>query len=156
MTTADTTQRTTLATLRTRRRRLLLLFALTVLVRCVYFFTQVASQPEWTRAAMPRNGYLAIAQHLVHGQGYTTRHLLTYYAVDHLVPTAARSPAPVLMFAAVVGAVGPHWYYPILILAWGLSGVVAGAAEPVAARAPHPGWVGPSAASGVAFFPSPV
>jgi len=150
--TTDTTQRTTLATPRTRPRRLLLLFALTVLVRCVYFFTQVASQPEWTRAAMPRNGYLAIAQHLVHGQGYTTRHLLTYYAVDHLVPTAARSPAPVLMFAAVVGAVGPHWYYPILILAWCLSGVVAVAAYLVAVRATNREWFGLWTAIVFAFY----
>jgi hypothetical protein len=112
----------------------------------------VSSEPEWTRAAMPRNGYLSIAQHLVKGEGYTTRDLLTYYPVGHLVPTAARSPVPVLMFAAVVAAVGSHWYYPILMLTFCLSGVVAVAAYLIAVRATGREWFGLWTAIVFAFY----
>jgi hypothetical protein len=118
------------------------LFALTVLVRVVYFVVLSPSTPVWSRDEQQRNGYMAIATHLVKGEGYTTRKLLTYYPAGRLVPTAARSPAPILVFAGVLRLVGSHWYYPLLVLAWCLSGVVAVAAYWIAVRASGREWLG--------------
>jgi 4-amino-4-deoxy-L-arabinose transferase-like glycosyltransferase len=117
-----------------------LVFALTVLTRLIYFIVLSPSMP-WDREHLPRNGYLQIATHLVNGEGYSTTNLLTYYKVDGIVPTAARSPAPVLVFAGALWLLGTHWYYPLLLLAWCLSGVVAVAAYWIAGRASGREWV---------------
>lgn len=124
-----------------RARRMLLLFALTVALRVLYFIVLSPSTPIWNRDVLPRNSYLSIAQRLVDGQGYSNRRLLTYYPVDRAVPTAARSPLPVLVFAGALKIVGTHWYYPLLLFAWCLSGVVAVAAYWIAARASGREWV---------------
>jgi hypothetical protein len=118
------------------------LFALTVLVRIVYFVVLAPSTPIWTADQLQRNGYLAIAKHLVAGEGYSIGKLLTYYSVGHLVPTAARSPVPVLAFAGALWLFGSHWYYPLLLFAWCLSGVVAAAAYWIAVRASGRQWLG--------------
>jgi hypothetical protein len=120
---------------------MVLLFALTVLVRVVYFIVLAPSTPLWERDALPRNGYLQIAEHLVNGEGYSTRNLLTYYTVDRVVPTAARSPLPVVVFAGALSLVGSNWYYPLLLFAWCLSGVVAVCAYWIAGRASGREWV---------------
>jgi hypothetical protein len=121
-------------------RRILLLFALTVLVRIVYFMVLSPSMP-WDRENLPRNGYLQIATHLVNGEGYSTRNLLTYYRVDDIVPTAARSPVPVLAFAGALLLFGTHWYYPLLLFAWCLSGVVAASSYWIAGRISGREWI---------------
>ncbi len=119
---------------------MLLVFALAVLARVAYFIVLSPTMP-WDPANLPRNGYLQIATHLVNGEGYSTRNLLTYYRVDDIVPTAARSPVPVLVFAGALWLLGSHWYYPLLLFAWCLSGVVAVAAYWVAGRASGREWV---------------
>jgi hypothetical protein len=123
-----------------RARRMLLLFMLAVLARVVYFIVLSPSMP-WDRENLPRNGYLQISEHLVNGEGYSTRSLLTYYGVDRVVPTAARSPVPVFVFAGALLLLGSHWYYPLLVLAWCLSGVVAVAAYWIAGRASGREWI---------------
>jgi hypothetical protein len=124
-----------------RARRMVFLFGLTVVIRVVYFIVLSPSTPLWDREAIPRNGYLQIAQHLVDGEGYSTRNLLTYYRVDGIVPTAARSPLPVLVFAGALSLVDSRWYYPLLAFAWCLSGVVAVAAYWIAGRASGREWI---------------
>jgi len=124
-----------------RGRRMLWLFGLTVLVRIVYFVVLSPSMPDWTREGIQRNGYLDIAQHLVNGDGYSTTDLLTYYRVGHLVPTAARSPLPVLVFAGALQLLGSNWYYPLLLFAWCLSGVVTVAAYWIAGRVSGREWL---------------
>jgi hypothetical protein len=132
---------TSLANPTTRARRMVLLFAFAVLVRVVYFIVLAPSTPIWERDVLPRNGYLQIAEHLVNGEGYSSKNLLTYYTVDGLVPTAARSPVPVLVFAGALSVLGSNWYYPLLLFAWCLSGVVAVAAYWIAGRASGREWV---------------
>jgi len=117
------------------------LFGLTVLVRVVYFIVLSPSTPIWTRDELPRNGYLQIAEHVVAGEGYSTRSLLTYYGIDRLVPTAARSPVPVFVFAGALWLLDSQWYYPLLLFAWCLSGVVAVAAYWIAGRVSGREWV---------------
>lgn len=124
------------------RRRMFLLFGFAVLVRVVYFFVMVPYMPDWSRKSIPRNGYLTIAEHVVRGEGYSITDLLTYYDAGRLVPTAARAPIPVLVFAGVLILFGSHWYYPILILTWCLSGVVAATAYWMALRASGREWLG--------------
>jgi hypothetical protein len=121
---------------------MVLLFALTVLVRVVYFIVVSPSMEDWTPEGIRRNGFLTIATHLVNGEGYSTRNLLTYYSAGRLVPTAARSPVPVLVFAGALSVLGANWYYPLLLFAWSLSGVVAVAAYWIAARASGREWLG--------------
>jgi hypothetical protein len=121
---------------------MVLLFGLTVLLRVVYFVVLSPSTPLWDRDEIPRNGYLQIARHLIDGEGYSTRNLLTYYSADRLVPTAARSPVPVFVFAGALWLFGSGWYYPLLVFAWCLSGVVAVAAYWIAARASGREWLG--------------
>lgn len=123
-----------------RARHMLFVFTLTVLARVVYFIVLSPSMP-WDRENLPRNGYLQIATHLINGEGYSTRNLLTYYPVDHVVPTAARSPVPVFVFAGALWLLGSHWYYPLLLVAFCLSGVVAVAAYWMAGRASGREWV---------------
>lgn len=125
-----------------RVRRMALLFGLTVLVRVVYFIVLSPSMPIWDREGIQRNGYLDIAGHIVAGEGYSSQHLLTYFAVDQVIPTAARSPLPVLVFAGALWLLGSHWYYPLLVFAWCLSGVVAVAAYWIAVRASGREWLG--------------
>ena len=125
-----------------RGRRMLLVFALTVFVRVVYFAVLSPTEPNWTYKGIQRNGYLAIAQNLVDGKGYSTRNLLTYYPAGRLVPTAARSPMPVLVFAGALSILGPGWYYPLLMFAWCLSGAVAVLAYWIAVRASGREWLG--------------
>ena len=76
------------------------------------------------------------------GDPVSTRELLTYYPAGRLVPTAARSPLPILMYAGALSILGSHWYYPLLLLAWCMSGVVAIAAYWVAVRASGDEWLG--------------
>jgi hypothetical protein len=120
---------------------MVLIFGLTVLLRVIYFIVLAPSHPDWNREEIPRNGYLEIAQHLVDGEGYSSRNLLTYYRADGLVPTAARSPAPVFAFAGALWLLDSHWYYPLLLFAWCLSGVVAVAAYWIAGRVSGSEWV---------------
>jgi len=117
-------------------------FALTVAARVIYFLVLSPTSPEWSPSVLPRDGWLGIATNLATGQGYTTNSLLTYFPVGHLVPTAARSPVPVLVLAAIVRIFGPDWYYPSLLLAWCCSGIVAVAAYWVAVRASGREWLG--------------
>ena len=123
------------------RRYMALLFGLAVLVRVVYFFALLPFEPNWSYEGIQRNDYLTIAKHVVNGEGYSIKALLTYYNVGHLVPTAARTPVPVLVFAAIVALVGAHWYYPILILTWCCSGIVAAAAYWIALRTSGREWL---------------
>lgn len=123
------------------RRRMALVFGLAVLVRVVYFFALLPFEPNWSYNGIQRNGYLTIARHVVNGEGYSTKALLTYYDVGHLVPTAARTPVPVLVFAGILVLVGSHWYYPILIITWCCSGIVAAAAYWIALRTSGREWL---------------
>ncbi len=132
-----------------RVRRMMFLFGLTVVVRVAYFVVLSPSEPLWEREAIPRNGYLEIARHLVDGEGYSTTNLLTYYGVERVVPTAARSPLPVLVFAGALWLLDSQWYYPLLVFAWCLSGVVAVAAYWIAGRASGREWV--AAWTGIVF-----
>jgi hypothetical protein len=132
-----------------RVRRMILLFALAVLVRIVYFIVMSPSTPDWNPQAIQRNGFLTTARHLLDGEGYSTTRLLTYYSAGRLVPTAARSPVPVFVFAGALSVLGDHWYYPLLVFAWCLSGVVAVAAYWIAVRASGREWLG--AWTGIVF-----
>ena len=111
------------------------IFTLAVAARVVYFLVLAPTSPEWTPDALPRNGWFTIAVNLAHGHGYSTNSLLTYFPTDRLVPTAARSPVPVLLLAALVSVAGSHWYYPALLFSWCCSGLVAVAAYWIAVRA---------------------
>lgn len=112
-----------------------LVFALAVVARVVYFLVLSPTSPEWSPETLPRDGWFTIATNLAHGHGYSTNSLLTYFPVDRLVPTAARSPVPVLLLAALIRLAGSHWYYPALLFSWCCSGVVAVAAYWIAVRA---------------------
>jgi hypothetical protein len=125
-----------------RMRRMLWLFALAVAVRIIYFMVMAPHTPDWEPKAIQRNGFLTIARHVLDGDGLSTRELLTYYRVGHLIPTAARSPLPVLVFAGALAVLGDHWYYPLLLFAWCCSGVVAVCAYWAAVRATGREWVG--------------
>lgn len=46
------------------------------------------------------NGWLEIARNLSAGRGYSEHSLLTYFPVDKLIPTAARSPIPVFILSS--------------------------------------------------------
>lgn len=121
---------------------MLLIFALTVIVRVVYFVVLSPSEPNWTYKGIQRNGYLAIAQNVVDGHGFSSKDLLTYYPAGRLVPTAARAPVPVILFAGTLWIFGSGWYWPVLLLAWCLSGVVAVLAYWIAVRATGREWFG--------------
>lgn len=126
---------------RTHVRRMFWLFALAVAVRIVYFVVMAPHTADWDPKPIQRNGFLTISRHLLDGEGISSRDLLTYYPVGHLVPTAARSPLPVLVFAGALAVLGSHWYYPLLLFAWCLSGVVAVCAYWVAFRASGREWL---------------
>ena len=125
-----------------RVRRMIWLFALAVAVRIVYFMVMAPHTPDWDPKPIERNGFLTIARHVLDGEGFSTTQLLTYYSVGRLVPTAARSPLPVLVFAAALAVLGDHSYYPLLLFAWCCSGVVAVCAYWVAVRATGREWIG--------------
>jgi len=126
---------------RTHARRMVWLFALAVAVRIAYFMVMVPYTSDWDPKPIQRNGFVTIAGNVLDGQGFSTRDLLTYYSAGHLVPTAARSPLPVVVFAGVLAVVGDHFYYPLLLFAWCLSGVVAVCAYWVALRASGREWL---------------
>ena len=128
------------------------LFGLVVAVRIVYFMVMAPYTHDWDPDGIQRNGFLTIARNVVHGEGFSTTHLLTYYSVGHLIPTAARSPFPVLVFAGAVAIFGSHTYYPLLLLTWCLSGVVALCAYWVAARATGREWFALWTAVAFAFY----
>ena len=118
------------------------LFAFAVAVRIVYFMVMAPQTPDWDPKPIQRNGFLTIARNLVDGQGFSDKELLTYYPVGHLVPTAARSPLPIVVFAGALAVLKTHFYYPLLLLAWCCSGVVAVCAYRIAARASGREWLG--------------
>jgi hypothetical protein len=124
-----------------RRRRMALLFGLTVLVRIVYFVVMSPYTSDWDPKPIQRNGFLTISRHLLNGEGMSTTDLLTYYPVGHLVPTAARSPLPIVVFAGALWVLGSHTYHPLLLFAWCLSGVVGVCAYWVAWRASRREWI---------------
>ena len=127
---------------RTRVRRMIWLFALTVAVRIVYFMVMAPHTPDWDPKPIQRNGFLTIARNVLDGEGFSDKELLTYYPVGHLVPTAARSPLPIVVFAGALAVLKTHVYYPLLLLAWCCSGVVAVCAYRIAARASGREWIG--------------
>ena len=92
---------------RTRMRRMAWIFGLTVAVRIVYFMVMVGYTADWDPKPIQRNGFLTIAQNVLDGEGFTTRSLLTYYPAGQLVPTAARSPLPIVVFAGALRLFGP-------------------------------------------------
>ena len=123
-------------------RRMAWIFGLTVAVRIVYFMVMVGYTSDWDPKPIQRNGFLTIAQNVLDGEGFATRSLLTYYPAGQLVPTAARSPLPIVVFAGALAVFGQHTYYPLLLFAWCLSGVVAVCAYWVAIRASGREWIG--------------
>ena len=127
---------------RARLRRMIWLFAFAVAVRIVYFMVMAPYTSDWDPKPIQRNGFLEIARNVLDGQGMSSKELLTYYSAGHLVPTAARSPLPVLVFAAALAVLKTHFYYPLLLLAWCCSGVVAVCAYRIAARASGREWIG--------------
>ena len=126
----------------TRVRRMIWLFVLAVAVRVVYFMVMAPYTPDWDPKPIQRNGFLTIARNILDGEGISYKELLTYYPVGHLVPTAARSPLPIVVFAGALSVLETHSYYPLLLLAWCCSGVVAACAYWVAARASGREWIG--------------
>jgi hypothetical protein len=126
---------------RTRMRRMALVFGLAVVVRIVYFFALLPYDPNFTHQGIQRNGFLGIARHVVNGEGFSSNRLLTYYDTGRLVPTAARAPVPVFVFAGILLVVGSHWYYPILILMWCCSAIVAATAYWIALRVSGRDWL---------------
>ena len=127
---------------RTRVRRMCWLFAFAVAARIVYFMVMAPYTSDWDPKPIQRNGFMEIARNVLDGDGFSSKELLTYYAAGHLVPTAARSPLPVLVFAAALSVLGDHFYYPLLLFAWCCSGVVAVCAYRIAARASGREWIG--------------
>jgi hypothetical protein len=121
---------------------MLWIFALAVAARIVYFMVMAPHTPDWDPKPIQRNGFLTIAQNLLDGEGFSTNQLLTYYAAGRQVPTAARSPLPVVVFAGALTVFGTHTYYPLLLFAWCLSAVVAVCAYWVAVRASGREWMG--------------
>jgi hypothetical protein len=118
-----------------------LVFGLAVIVRIVYFFALLPYDVNFTHQGIQRNGFLAISRHVVDGEGFSSDRLLTYYDAGHLVPTAARAPVPVFVFAGILLVVGSHWYYPILMLMWCCSGIVAATAYWIALRVSGSDWL---------------
>jgi Glycosyltransferase family 87 len=135
---------------RARLRRMAWLFGLIVAVRIVYFMVMASHySADWDPQFIQRNGFLSIARYVAHGEGFVSKDLLTYYSVGHLIPTAARSPFPIVVFAGAVLIFGSHTYYPLLLFTWCLSGVVGLCAYWVAARASGREWL--ALWTGVAF-----
>lgn len=127
---------------RARLRRMIWLFAFAVAVRIVYFMVMAPYTPDWDPKPIQRNEFLTISRHVLAGEGMSNKELLTYYPAGHLVPTAARSPLPVLVYAGALAVLKTHFYYPLLLLAWCCSGVVAVCAYRIAARASGREWIG--------------
>ena len=127
---------------RARVKRMAWIFGLTVAVRIVYFLVMAPYTADWDPKPIQRNGFLSIARSVLDGEGFTTRELLTYYPAGQVVPTAARSPLPIVVFAGALWLFGSHTYYPLLLFAWCLSGVVAVCAYWVAVRASGREWIG--------------
>jgi hypothetical protein len=127
---------------RTRARRMLWLFALTVVVRVVYFMVMAPYTSDWDPRPIQRNGFLSIARNVLDGDGFTGSQLLTYYSAGREVPTAARSPLPIVVFAGLLAVLGDNSYYPLLLFAWCLSGVVAVCAYWIAVRVSGREWIG--------------
>ncbi len=100
-----------------------LIFVTAFAVRAVFFLVFSPANPSWIYN-IGINGWLEIAQNLASGDGYTTRHLLTYFEVDHLVPTAARSPLPVLVLSGLISIFGDR-IWPLFIYSWVLSAATA-------------------------------
>ncbi len=100
-----------------------LIFLTAFFARAVFFLILRHDNPLWV-LNIGINGWLEIAQNLAAGDGYTTRHLLTYFEIDHLVPTAARSPLPVLVLSGLIRLLGSH-YSVIFIYSWTLSAAAA-------------------------------
>ncbi len=100
-----------------------LIFVTAFAARAVFFLIFSSSNPSWI-SNIGINGWLEIAQNLASGNGYTTRHLLTYFEVDHLVPTAARSPLPVLILSGLIWIFGDQ-LWPLFIYSWVLSAATA-------------------------------
>ena len=127
---------------RARLRRMAWLFGLIVGVRIVYFMVMASHySADWDPQLIQRNGFLSIARYVAHGEGFVSKDLLTYYSVGHLIPTAARSPFPIVVFAGAVLIFGSNTYYPLLLFTWCLSGVVGLCAYWVAARASGREWL---------------
>jgi hypothetical protein len=125
-----------------RVKRMVWFFVLAVVVRVVYFMVMAPHTSDWDPKPIERNGFLMIARNMLAGDGMSSRELLTYYPVGHMVPTAARSPLPIVVFAGALSIVGSHSYYPLLLFAWCLSGVVAACGYWVAVRASGREWLG--------------
>lgn len=96
------------------------IFLVTFAAHALFFVVMQTRYAEWQPDVIPRNGWFTIAENLAAGRGYTVDGLLTYFPTTRLVPTAARSPLPVLFLAAFI-ALFSNPYYPILVATWLLS-----------------------------------
>ncbi len=100
----------------------LFIFLLTFLARLIFYLVMKQfNAHSWSFEHIGVNGWLPIAQNLVAGKGYTIDTLLTYFSVNHLVPTAARSPLPILILSAVLLIFPHHYYHLLFFLSWVLS-----------------------------------
>lgn len=106
-------------------KKIVLIFVTAFAARALFFFLFRHENSMWSLRGIGINGWFGIAERLALGRGYTEEALLTYFKTDHLVPTAARSPLPILILAGLLKILGSHYYYPLFIYSWMLSSLAA-------------------------------
>jgi hypothetical protein len=103
-----------------------LIFCTAFAARVFFYFVMENRQPEiFSLKNVGDVGYLNIARNLVSGNGYSGNHLLTYFLIDHLEPTAARGPVPVLVLALLLLIFRGKFYYLLFVHSWLLSAFTA-------------------------------
>ena len=102
-----------------------LIFCCAFTARVLFFLVFRKDNRMWTPAEIGINGWLDIARNVADGKGYALSSLLTYFSVGRLVPTAARSPIPILVLAGLLKIFKEHYLYPLFIYSWSLSALTA-------------------------------
>ncbi len=94
--------------------------------RLIFYLVVKMQHPTiWSAHEIHINGWLDIAQNWVSGGGYSEKSLLTYFPTDHLQPTAARGPVPVLVLAVMLLIFKGNYFYPLFLCSWLLSSLSA-------------------------------
>ena len=102
-----------------------IIFCTAFLARVLFFLALRKNNRMWTPEEIGINGWLDIAKNLAAGNGYSQSSLLTYFPVGHLVPTAARSPVPLIALAVLLHIFKEHYFYPLFVYSWVLSAATA-------------------------------
>lgn len=100
------------------------IFLSAFLARVIFYLVFERLHPGMMTQSLGINGWLDIARNVTAGQGYSEHSLLTYFPVDRLIPTAARSPLPVLILSLLL-LVFHQQTLVLLIYSWMLSSLTA-------------------------------